>query len=697
MADFLFTEFSTQNINSNTDIIHTSGRSTRGIAPARYVSDDLATAALFAAHPRFVGRTSNGRHFRAVPINGAIEVELAGALGDGLSNDQPAIQATIDYAEAIGARTIVFAAKAYRLHCPIRTSDPAGQIGQHLYDGRPIVISTALILRSVRHGGSRLVFRHHDGSERQGNWQTVMSPSTGQMMLWRGGAIFVKCPDSAPIDYADRPGVTLIDIELDGGIPRGSVYEWPARISDGEGWDATDKGIEIEPDRFSGDIRLIRSKVTGFRGELIYQAGIRNGRIQIRSAVLGETNGVLMQTGGTALDIDGLLGYRGFSTFEGWSGRHGQMVNAVFEDCIRTGGMAGGKVSAAANRNTPQRFSDDEVPWLHLDAEFRNCGPVMFGSWVRGHIRITDSQLVLDGAQVYGEGLHDLDLEVISQVDKLSDYAAVLLLGSATPGKQTLSNVRIRLRCGRTADAQANGRVHMQPVDYRGSFGTGVVIEHSSGDALRPSGPSGKALTSVPDNFPCFRNNRWFRTAMNWGATSQNIESSPQIVVRGDLMAVTASSPGTWPMMLPTIGIQHGHELAIRNNSGAGIFASLAAGGSGAALPANRVVAPGQWIILRFDREFGLWREVQPPLPLSASAALAIAPIPSGDVSPEYAIACPGASHGMTASITPAASLASDFEISGQRALPGIVAFRLRNHGPIPAAPPQQIWTAKAG
>jgi hypothetical protein len=696
MADFLFTQFSSQNINSNTDLVTTSGRSVKGLASASYVADALATAALHAAHPQFVGRSTNNRYFRALPVNGELTVELGGALGDGLANDQPAIQATVAYAEAIGVRTVVFTAKSYRLHCPIRTSDPAGQIGHHLYDGRPIVISSPMVMRSTCHGGTRLVFRHIDGSERHNNWQTVFSSSTGEQQVWRGGAIYVKCPSAPPTDFADRPGVTLIDIALDGGIPRGSVFEWPARVSDGEGWDITDKGIEIEGDRYSGDIRLIRSKITGFRGELIYQAGEGNGELYMRSVVLGETNGNLFQSSGTNIDIDGLLGFRGLATFEGWSGRRGRMTGAVFEDCIGTGGLASGRLSPAANRNTPRRMPDELIPWFNIDAEFRNCGQVMLGSWVRGRIRLTDCFLMLDGSQVYGEGLHDLDLDVIAQVDKTGNIPAAVLLGSGTAGKMTLSDIRLRLRCCRSEEARANGRIHSLPVDYRGSMGPNVVIEQSSGEAARASAPSGNALTAITDHYPCFRGNRWLRTTNAWTATSQDMQANPQIVPRGDFMAVYANTPGTWPITLPTAGIQHGHELTIRNISNPGAFAALAASGAGAGLAATRVVASGNQIVLRFDQEALLWRETVAPPVLKATASPVIAAIPAGGVSPELSIACTGAASGMDALATPANDLGDAFEVCSVRASSGTIRFRLRNNGSAAAAPATTSWTVTA-
>ncbi|MFM5950112.1 MAG: hypothetical protein ACKOPM_12955, partial [Novosphingobium sp.] len=446
MADFLFSEFAAQNVNANTSLILTSGRTAKGVAPGRYVADALATAALLTAHPRFVAQSANGRYFRALPDDGSIAVELGGAVGDGLINDQPAIQAAISYAEAIGAEAVHFQAASYRLHCPVRTSDPAGAIGEHQYDGRPMIVSAPLVLRSVRHGGSRLVFRHVDGSDRAANYQLVNSPSTGQQMIWRGGGIFLKCPATMPANYADRPALTLEDLTLDGGTQRTAYFGWPARASDGDGWDVTDKGIWVEGDRWSGDLRLIRTTITGFRGELIYQAGLGNGDLYMRSCVLGETNGNLFQACGTNLDIDGLFGFKGYQAYEGWSGRRGRIVNAVFEDCIKTGGMSGGRSAPGVSRYAPYRMADGEVPWLSLDAEFRNCGPVLFGSFTRGRVKLTDCPLMLDGSQVYPEGIQDVDLEVISQVDKLGNFPALVLLGSATAGKQAVTDVRVRLR-----------------------------------------------------------------------------------------------------------------------------------------------------------------------------------------------------------------------------------------------------------
>lgn len=693
MADFLFSQFAAQLIKIGTDIVTTTGHNEIGKGGASYVADALANAAFLAAHPRFVGKSSNLRYFRALPVNGALTVETAGAIGDDLANDQPAIQATVAYAEAIGCRSIVFTKPAYRLFCPIRTSDPDGTISQHAYDGRPLVIASVMTLSSSSAGGTALNFRNNTGNSRETGWQVVRSASVNQDQVWRGGGLFLRCPSTLPVAPAERPAVSLIDITLNGGIPRSNYHEWPARLADGDGWDLTDKGIEVEPDRFSGNIRLIRSTVKGFRGELIFQAGENTGELYMRSAVLAETNGDAFQSCGTNVDIDGLVVTRAYATFEGWSGRRGRIVNAVFEDCVSTGGMQGGRLNTlSVNRNAPLRFADGQVPWLYLDAEFRNCGNVKFGSWTRGRLRLTDSPLLIDASGLYSEGLHDIDLDVLSQVDQLSDIMAVALSGGATAGSKTLTDVQLRITCTRTEEARRNGRMHTQPVAYAGSIGPNVIIERSSGEAKRHSAPT----AAVTDFHPCFRSNCWSRIVNDWSGVYQDIAALPALSIRGDTMAIFANGAGDFAFTLPTAGINDGHQLTLVNGS-AIACCTLAANGAGAKLSARRVIAPGAQMRLRFAALDMVWREEIAPPTLVASAALPLQPlVAAGAVSAEISVPLKGSSEGMVATATPQSDLGGDFEICQLRSQNGSVTWRLRNLGSASAAPPAATWTVSA-
>ena len=82
---------------------------------------------------------------------------------------------------------------------------------------------------------------------------------------------------------------------------------------------------------------------------------------------------------------------------------------------------------------------------------------------------------------------------------KASTLAGPLAPNSSKPVKLSLS--------GAWTSMLRLNRVHLQPLDYRGSFCPNVIIEQSSGEAQRASSPSGATLMAATDNFPCFRAN----------------------------------------------------------------------------------------------------------------------------------------------------------------------------------------------
>ena len=94
----LFAELATRLPAPDIAWLHSAGHTISGKGAGTYIADELATEALADAHPRFVLRTANRRVFRLLPEAGSISVEQGGAVGDGLADDQPAIQAAIDSA-----------------------------------------------------------------------------------------------------------------------------------------------------------------------------------------------------------------------------------------------------------------------------------------------------------------------------------------------------------------------------------------------------------------------------------------------------------------------------------------------------------------------------------------------------------------------------------------------------------------------
>jgi len=236
MPDFLFTEFASQNINSGTKIVQTSGRDVIGRAPGRYIADPLATAALMAAHPRLVARSSNNRYFRAMPEAGGLAVELAGAKADAVTDDGPAIRAARAYAEAMGIDRVDHQAVTYRVErIPpnerIFTTNPPIQLLPP--SGGTLNYSGARYLRQF--GGRGLVFHPADigpivdfplaEDVAVGARQVRLQPGAGaglaigDDLLWQLGELPYDLPETPNWDFAQVKAVSGDLITLDKPIP----------------------------------------------------------------------------------------------------------------------------------------------------------------------------------------------------------------------------------------------------------------------------------------------------------------------------------------------------------------------------------------------------------------------------------------------------------------------------------------------
>ncbi|NYG48042.1 hypothetical protein GGD67_005525 [Bradyrhizobium sp. IAR9] len=431
-----------------------------------FESDPRIDPAFLAAHPSATFTASDGRNFRLSPET--VFVEAFGAVGDGRTNDQAAIQQAIKYAETFGAGTVRFKQRAYAVWCPKRTSDPDKN---NAYDGHSIIIERPVAL--VGHGNkTRILFRSQDGRELQSNWQTVNGK------VWRGAGIFLKGWPSSPSDPSKLPSVSLTDMELDGGCDRTDVYSYPADVSTGEGWDLTHKGLWAENDRATGDWTLVRSKVVRFRGEVFYQGGAHHGAFIGRDIVMGQTNADILNPCGTNLDIERGYFFDGNQGWEGWAGAHGRLIACTFENCRSMGGLQGGKARPSKirgnSRNEPTQCYPEELPWLDLEIKVIDCGPVYIGSWVRGRIDMTDSFLALS-TKVYPR-ISDVVLSITARCHKKNMPCVVsVTAGESVPN--LIKDIAIKIQLDQSASQVRFARLVSQHGSLDDTSNVSVTLE----------------------------------------------------------------------------------------------------------------------------------------------------------------------------------------------------------------------------
>ncbi len=180
-------------------VIQTSGYAVSGTGAGLYVSDALATLALATVHPRFCKQSLDGRYWRL--IGDEVTAEQGGALGTaGTTNDQPAIQAALDYANAVGIRRVRLTQAYYQLRAPLRANGLGG------YDpaGNYLVTTENVALVGVP-GRTMLKCYNSNGGTNDTITQTVDGSP------WIGPLFYVK--PNTTMDW-----VSLENVEFDGTV-----------------------------------------------------------------------------------------------------------------------------------------------------------------------------------------------------------------------------------------------------------------------------------------------------------------------------------------------------------------------------------------------------------------------------------------------------------------------------------------------
>ncbi|UOR15929.1 hypothetical protein [Qipengyuania aquimaris] len=476
----LFPDLARRSPSAEVSLLESTGYAVPGKGAARYISDALCDAALLAGHPRFVFQTENGRIFRLLPQAGAFAVEQGGAAGDGAVNDQPAIQAAIDYAHAVGASEVRFEAHLYRLHCTPRISPAEDKRAE---DGHPLVVRASIALRGCAAQRTVFDFRALDGGDPESDYQLVAtSGSDPTLAVWRGGGLLLQGDVSDP--GAGNRSIGRLELDrlvLKGNRQHTGAYEWPADAQTGDGWDITDKALWLQ-DCFAGEIICRDTDMTGWKGEIFFTAGEADAveRIELKRCRFATSNGSALNPGVDAeiLAVDSSFGDC-FQAQEDVAKNRAIYRNCTWHDCDAMGlgsGSANGVYYAQAY---PTRDETLAPPLTLLEnCEFRDIRSLRFASWVRGSIRTIDCGISLNGGEALA--LRDTDLTIESWLDRKTGIHALEFYGvdsltEPVPGapagiyKLPPSNVRIRIAHHRTRYAQEQGH------QWLGCFWTGYI------------------------------------------------------------------------------------------------------------------------------------------------------------------------------------------------------------------------------
>ncbi|MEY2942635.1 MAG: hypothetical protein RLY97_649, partial [Pseudomonadota bacterium] len=320
----LFANISAKVIDTAVNAVMTGGHGAAGIGGAQYVSDSLATSGLATAYPLFCKQSADGRYWRAMAdTDGSIPAHAGGIMGWDVANNsvnhQPAIQQAINYAVAVGARSLSFASAYYSIWTPTQS----GAVFDVHTDtsGLPLVVPRNMAFVSAPNG-TRFARRSPDGTDpatkTRAQLQSIGNATNANGLPWRGGMVFLKGQTSLPADRNNLAGINFKGKwVLDGGIPKSttpgivltgspSFYDLNTNAS---GWDITDKGIWAEQDRYVGDIRFDDLTITGFRGELVYTGGYSHGSVIGDRLTCSQTDGDGFNPSPAYAAADMMVGY----------------------------------------------------------------------------------------------------------------------------------------------------------------------------------------------------------------------------------------------------------------------------------------------------------------------------------------------------------------------------------------------------
>ncbi len=584
--------------------IQTSGYAAPGKGAGFYVSDELATPALAETHPRFCKQSLDGRFWRLLPDgNGGITVEQGGAAGDGATNDQPACQAAIAYANAVGIREVRLLARTYALWCPLRGNGLSGYDGA----GNYLVTRENLMLRGVR-GRTKLNLYNSTGGANTAVTQTVDGSP------WRGPA-FYAWPASS-MDW-----VAMEDIEVDGGLP----YDPGVTVMD-----LSHKGFRVQ-DAVVRRVALRNVTMRNFGGEIFYLGGSMNvDDLLTENCVFDGSPSSAFNPGtagtrGVHINLQAGRSTQAAEIMGGWGMTFigGRFYDSGQLSLIGGGGSAATGVVSGYYFSYPWRETTKPPSWIEFQGtRVENCANMFITGYLRGKLVLVDTSASFVN---FGK-LSDVDLDLECWVDRRSgNWHALNVygLGNATTQVpdcpagvyyETPRNISIRVAGRRTAHAKDNGYTFQSLMAFNSGLIDAATCRFTlSGEAAAPVFPFGTPVAGFA--WPLIDTDDFRPTDPSlYGANALAFPS-------GDFAATLIPGPnyvqsladGTFAMTLVNSWpFQQGQRARVYNicNYATDRAIKLAKSGAGALLSEDRIAwRHSDYIDLRWDTLKATWIE----------------------------------------------------------------------------------------
>ena len=470
---------------SATTRIESIGHSREGLGAATYISDELATAELHAAHHNAVFK-AQGCLLRLLGEDGWITPEQVGCppYKPGV-NQQPYIQAAIDYAQAVGLVGVRLTQAIYELWCPARTGDWAAEDN---HTGSFLLIHGPLSLTSNHPGRTTLHCKGPNGGSLEVDYQVLNGTDRADGVIWRGPGIKISGGEAGreqPVSGLARSSILLEGIVLHSdAAPAGGSAD-PVTAAQADQSTASNKGITRDHNGTDAILRVENVDVSGFLGNCISLSASETtgGAFEFvgRNLSLKHSNGYAIALDGVdVVDIDGLTAENcGLSVFGSIGRDHGHLRNARFRDC-GPGTILGGIADAAG-----EMFQPCGTIQLRLES----CGDLHIGANIKAEIDAVDTR-VLAVATAPDMPIKNIDAHVVSTAHRAIMDGSLHLAGHPDSPARDVENCLFTLEVRRTDHAVLNGFYHKPMIVFGGA-------SYGARNEIRVRGNGGGELIAI--------------------------------------------------------------------------------------------------------------------------------------------------------------------------------------------------------